>query len=106
MGITPAEALSASTLNGAAAMGRSNRIGSIEPGKQADLAVFDVPDYREIPYYLGCNLCAMTIKKGRVVYRAGNVGPLPSEGPASREPEQGPGRVGVVDPLRRALRLE
>ena len=106
MGITPAEALSASTLNGAAAMGRSNRIGSIEPGKQADLAVFDVPDYREIPYYLGCNLCAMTIKKGRVVYRAGNVGPLPNEGPVSREPEQGPGRARVVDPLRRALRLE
>ena len=51
--MTPAEAITAATINGAYALRREERIGSLEAGKQADLAVFEVEDYREIPYYFG-----------------------------------------------------
>ena len=68
MKLTAAEAIAAATINAAAAMDRAGSIGSLEPGKQADLVVFDTADYREIPYYLGLNLCAMTIKRGKVIY--------------------------------------
>ena len=66
--MTPAEAIAAATINAADSLGRADRIGSIEPGKQADLAVFEVADYREIPYYFGVNTCWMTMKRGEVVY--------------------------------------
>jgi imidazolonepropionase len=69
MRLTPAEALAASTINAAYSLRRHQRIGSIEPGKDADLAVFDVEDYREIPYYFGGNHCAMTFKHGRTIPR-------------------------------------
>ncbi len=69
MRMTPAEALAACTINAAYSLGRHGRIGSIEAGKDADLAVFDVEDYREIPYYFGGNLCSLTIKRGQVVPR-------------------------------------
>src|SRR5258708_9774362 len=49
--MTPAEAIAAATINGAYALRRERQIGSLEVGKQADLAVFDCDDYREIPYY-------------------------------------------------------
>ncbi len=68
MRMMPEEAITAATINAAAAMGRAGRIGSLEPGKQADVAVFDVSDYREIPYYLGLNLCVLTLKQGRPIY--------------------------------------
>jgi len=68
MRITPAEAIAAATINAAYALGRNKRIGSLEPGKQADLAVFDLDDYREIPYYFGVNHCWMTMKRGRVIW--------------------------------------
>jgi imidazolonepropionase len=68
--MTPAEAIAASTINAAYSLGRHKRIGSIEVGKQADLAVFDVADYREIPYYFGLNTCWMTIKRGVPVHAA------------------------------------
>ena len=68
MKMTPEEALCAATINGACALRAGNRLGSIEPGKQADIAVFDVSDYRELCYYFGANLNKMTIKRGRVVY--------------------------------------
>ena len=64
------EAITAATIQGAAALGRAERLGSLEPGKQADLVMLDVRDYREIPYYFGFNLCVLTMKKGRVVYQA------------------------------------
>ena len=70
MGLQATEAIAAATANAAAAMGLSKRLGSLEPGKQADIAIFDVPDCREIPYYFGFNLCVMTIRKGRVIYSA------------------------------------
>ncbi len=66
--MTPAEAISAATLNAAYSLGRSGRLGSLQPGKQADLAVMDVSDYREIPYYFAWNHCVMTVKRGRVIY--------------------------------------
>jgi len=67
MRMTPAEAIAAATVNAAWALGRSDRLGSLEPGKQADLIVMDVSDYREIPYYFGVNHCRMTVKAGAVV---------------------------------------
>jgi imidazolonepropionase len=66
--MTPAEAIVAATINAAYSLRREKRIGSIEPGKQADLAVFDVEDYREIPYYFGMNRCWMTIKRGEIIH--------------------------------------
>ncbi len=67
--MTPAEAIAASTINAAFALRRQQRLGSLEPGKQADLSVFDVEDYREIPYHFGMNLCYMTVKRGAIIYR-------------------------------------
>jgi imidazolonepropionase len=68
MGMTPAEAIAAATINGACALRRAERVGSLEAGKQADLIVLDVDDYREIPYYFAVNHCVMTVKRGRIVY--------------------------------------
>jgi len=68
MRMTPAEAIAAATINPAYSLRRHAHIGSIEVGKYADLAIFDVEDYREIPYYFGVNHCVMTIKRGEVVY--------------------------------------
>jgi imidazolonepropionase len=68
MRMTPAEAIAATTINAAYSLRRSDRIGSLEVGKFADLAVFDVADYREIPYYFGVNHCVMTVKRGRIIY--------------------------------------
>ncbi len=64
MRMTPAEAISAATINGAHALRMADRVGSIEPGKQANLVVFDVSDYREIPYYFGANHAVMTLQGG------------------------------------------
>jgi imidazolonepropionase len=66
--MTPAEAITAATVNAAYALRRDDRLGSLEAGKQADLAVFEVEDYREIPYYFGMQRCWMTVKNGAVVY--------------------------------------
>jgi len=68
MRMTPAEAIVAATLNGACALRRGERVGSLEAGKQADLIILDVPDYREIPYYFAINHCVTTVKRGKVVY--------------------------------------
>jgi imidazolonepropionase len=68
--ITPAEAIAAATINAAYALRREKTIGSLEVGKQADLAVFEVAEYREIPYYFGVNHCWMTVKRGRVIHAA------------------------------------
>jgi imidazolonepropionase len=69
MRMSPAEAIAASTINPAYSLRRQTHIGSIEVGKYADLAIFDVEDYREIPYYVGVNHCVITIKRGEIVYR-------------------------------------
>ncbi len=67
MGTTPAEAICAATINGAYAIDRGDKIGSIEKGKQADIIMMDLPDYRLIPYYYGMNHCGMVIKKGKII---------------------------------------
>ena len=66
MKMSPAEAIAAATINGAWALGVADRKGSIKPGKDADLAIFDVDDYREIPYWFGVNRCSMTVLNGVV----------------------------------------
>jgi len=68
MRMTPAEAIAAATINGAYALRRHARVGSLEVGKFADLAAFDVDDYREIPYYFGVNHCSLVIKRGAVIF--------------------------------------
>jgi len=68
MKMTPAEAVSAATINGAAALRRSDRIGSLEPGKFADLVVFDAGDYRELAYYFGMSLSARVMQRGRWIW--------------------------------------
>lgn len=68
MRLTPAEAISAATINPAYSLRTHDRAGSLEVGKYADLAAFDVDDYREIPYYFGVNLCSLTMKRGAVIY--------------------------------------
>ena len=67
MKMTPAEAITAATINAAHSLGLSDRLGSLEEGKQADIVLMNVSDYREIPYFFGVNHCAMTIKKGNIV---------------------------------------
>jgi imidazolonepropionase len=64
MKMSPAEAAAAATINGAWALRVAERKGSIEPGKDADFAVFAVKDYREIPYWFGANHCAATVLNG------------------------------------------
>jgi imidazolonepropionase len=65
MKMSPAEAIAASTINAAHALRLAHRKGSIEPGKDADLAIFDVSDYREIPYWFASDKCAGTVVAGR-----------------------------------------
>jgi imidazolonepropionase len=67
--MTPAEAITAATINPAYSLRRHDRVGSLEVGKYADLAAFDVADYREIPYYFGVNLCSLTMKRGAIVHK-------------------------------------
>jgi imidazolonepropionase len=66
MRMSPAETISASTMNGAWALRLQNRKGTIEPGKDADLAVFDVSDYREIAYWVATNRCFATVLGGEL----------------------------------------
>jgi len=65
--LTPAEALTAVTLNGAAAIARAGTRGSAEAGKQADLVVWDAPDLDYVFYRYGSNLAHTVIKRGAVV---------------------------------------
>jgi imidazolonepropionase len=67
MKLTPAQAIAAATINAAAAIGLADRVGSLEPGKQADLIVLDVPDYRHLGYRFGTNLVKTVVKKGQII---------------------------------------
>jgi imidazolonepropionase len=64
MKMLPAEAITAATYNGACALRLQNRKGSLEPGKDADIAVFDADDYRELAYWFGVNRCRATFLNG------------------------------------------
>jgi imidazolonepropionase len=65
LGLTPAQAIAAATVNAAAALQLENRVGAIEPGMQADLLILSVDDYRQLGYRFGTNLVAMVVKRGR-----------------------------------------
>jgi len=67
MKMTPAEAIAAATINGAHAVRAASRAGSIEEGKDGNLAIFDAADYREIPYHFGMNLATATILRGEQI---------------------------------------
>jgi imidazolonepropionase len=71
MGMTPAEALAAVTINAASALGLGAEIGSIEPGKQADLVIWAVPTVEQLPYWLGASLVRTVVKRGRLVFERG-----------------------------------
>ena len=62
------ETITALTLNGAAALGKANEIGTIEPGKKGDLIMLEFPNYRMLPYYVGMNCVNTTIHQGNIVY--------------------------------------
>jgi len=68
MKMSPAEAISAGSINGAHALRLANRKGSIEVGKDADLVLFDVDDYREIPYWFGSNRCEAVVMEGKLTH--------------------------------------
>lgn len=70
MKLTPSQAIAAATINAAAAIGLDDRVGSLEPGKQADILILDVPDYRHLGYRYGINLVAEVYKRGIRVYSA------------------------------------
>lgn len=67
MRMTPAEALAAATINAAHAIGRAHLVGSLEPGKKADLVIFNVPNYVQVMYYYGVNQVETVMKDGKVV---------------------------------------
>lgn len=73
MRMSPAEAFCAATINAAHALRCAHRAGSLEAGKDADLVIFDVPDFREIPYHFGVNLVAAVVKRGVLVYERAEV---------------------------------
>jgi imidazolonepropionase len=73
LGMTPEEILTAVTRNAAYAIGRGDRIGTIEVGKQADLCLFDTDDVAYIPYHFGINHVDLVFKKGRQVVAGGKL---------------------------------
>lgn len=69
LGLTPAQALAAVTINAAHALGMGDKIGSLEAGKQADLVIFDADNEAYIPYHFGVNHTWLVVKSGRIVYQ-------------------------------------
>jgi imidazolonepropionase len=67
MGMTPAEALTASTINAAASLGLGHRVGSVVVGKRADLVVLDATDYRHLAYSINRDVIRTVVKEGRIV---------------------------------------
>ncbi len=67
MKLTAAEAISAITVNAATAISRQDDIGRLVPGKQADVVIWDMNDYRELPYHYGINLVSRVVKRGKLV---------------------------------------
>jgi imidazolonepropionase len=66
-GLTPAEAIVAATINAAHAIGREDEVGSLEPGKQADVLILDLPSWNHLGYRLGGNAVEAVVKRGRVI---------------------------------------
>jgi imidazolonepropionase len=68
MKMTPAEAVTASTINAACSLNRGDEIGSLEPGKAADFVIHDCEDYRELPYFFGRETAVSVYAGGTLVY--------------------------------------
>jgi imidazolonepropionase len=68
MKMTPAEAITAATINAAASLNRAEKIGSLEPGKLANFVIYDCADYREIAYWFGVSLASEVFVRGKRVY--------------------------------------
>ena len=75
LGMSIEEALSAATFNSAHVLGCADRVGSLEPGKSADLVLLNTSDYRDLCGNLGTNLVHFTMKRGKVIYQEGPVAP-------------------------------
>ena len=67
LGMTPAEIVTALTINGAAAVGREDRIGSLEVGKQADAVILSYPSHLFMVYHAGMNIVEKVFKKGQLI---------------------------------------
>ena len=79
LGMTIEEAITAATINGAHALGCAERVGSLEPGKAADLVILNAGHYRDLEHSLGTNLVHLTMKRGKFIYKEGQVAPLPAD---------------------------
>ncbi|PEW08612.1 imidazolonepropionase [Priestia megaterium] len=77
MKMTPAEVLTACTINAAHAIGRADEVGSIEVGKKGDLVLFDAPNYQTLQYNYAVNLVDTVIKKGKVIVEGGALCDVP-----------------------------
>jgi imidazolonepropionase len=75
LGMSPAEAISAATINGAHALGCAARVGSLEPGKSADLLILQLSDYRDLAHQVGTNAVQMSMKRGELIYQEAEVAP-------------------------------
>ncbi|MDD3536307.1 MAG: amidohydrolase family protein, partial [Candidatus Cloacimonetes bacterium] len=69
MGFSPAEALAAATINAAFALDLGDKVGSLEPGKEADLILWDIAGINFIPYHLGSSHISRVIKSGKSIYK-------------------------------------
>jgi imidazolonepropionase len=74
MELSPAEIVTALTINGAAAVGRADHIGSIDPGKNADLVILEFPSHQFIPYHLAVSTVDKVVKSGNLVFDKQNGG--------------------------------
>ena len=84
-GLSPAEAITAATLNAAHSLGLAARVGSLEVGKSADVQILEVPNHLHLIYHFGVNHCRTVVKQGRVVVEEGLIAgapPGPSTGMA------------------------
>ncbi|MGD0774463.1 MAG: amidohydrolase family protein [Candidatus Solibacter sp.] len=79
LGMSIEEAISAATINGAHALGCAEKVGSLEPGKAADLVILNAGHYRDLEHSLGTNLVHFTMKRGKFIYKEGDVAPLPAD---------------------------
>jgi imidazolonepropionase len=79
LGMTPEQAITAATINGAHAIRRADKVGSLEVGKSADLLMLNLSDYRELGQHSGTNAVHMTMKGGECIYKEGEVMPRPAE---------------------------
>jgi imidazolonepropionase len=79
LGMSIEEAITAATINGAHALGCAEKVGSLEPGKSADLVILNAGHYRDLEHSLGTNLVHLTMKRGKFIYKEGGVAPLPAD---------------------------